>query len=101
MKKLFFFLTFSIAINLAKAQRIQIAFDSSWRFFKGDVPDGEKENINDKERRTVELPHDWSIEDLPDQSDSVVGPFSAKSIGATATGYAVGGTGWYRKHFTF
>ncbi len=28
------------------------------------------------------------------------GPFSRKSPGATSTGYAMGGTGWYRKHFT-
>lgn len=100
MKKLFLFFSFLIAVSIANAQHIQILFDSSWRFFKGEVSNGEKENINDKDWRIVELPHDWSIEDLPGQSDSVVGPFSTKSIGATATGYTVGGTGWYRKHFT-
>jgi beta-galactosidase len=29
----------------------------------------------------------------------VVGPFSPESPGGTATGYTLGGTGWYRKHF--
>lgn len=92
---LFFLLGLSVY-----AQRTQELFDASWKFFKGDVANGESPNLNDAAWRTVELPHDWSIEDLPNQSDSIIGPFSKKSIGATATGYTVGGTGWYRKHFT-
>src|SRR6266498_1801881 len=102
MKKLFLFslLFFSLTLS-SNAQRIQTLFDSSWKFYKGDVTNGEKENINDNDWRNVELPHDWSIEDLPDQSDSVIGPFTTKSIGSTSTGYVVGGTGWYRKHFKF
>ena len=99
MKKLS--LSFLLLINLfiVHAQRVQTIFDDGWKFYKGDVVDGEKENIIDNNWRSIELPHDWSIEDLPDQSDSVVGPFTSKSIGATATGYTVGGTAWYRKHF--
>ena len=81
------------------AQRTQQLFDASWKFFKGDVLGGENLSFNDAAWRTVELPHDWSIEDLPDQSDSVIGPFSKKSIGRMATGFTVGGTAWYRKHF--
>lgn len=51
--------------------------------------------------RTVDLPHDWSIEDLPDQKkDSIIGPFSRASIGKMGTGYTIGGTAWYRKSFT-
>ncbi|MQY77825.1 MAG: glycoside hydrolase family 2, partial [Bacteroidetes bacterium] len=51
--------------------------------------------------RIVDLPHDWSIEDLPDQKeDSVRGPFSKSSPGKMMTGFTVGGTGWYRKSFT-
>ena len=50
----------------------------------------------------MDLPHDWSIENLPDQkTGEVVGPFSKESIGTTATGYTIGGTAWYRKTFTF
>ncbi|MEO8110253.1 MAG: glycoside hydrolase family 2 TIM barrel-domain containing protein [Ginsengibacter sp.] len=100
MKKLFLFVLFSIASGVINAQRIQTLFDADWKFFKGDVTDGDKENINDNDWRIVELPHDWSIEDLPGQSDSVIGPFTAKSVGTTATAYTVGGTAWYRKHFT-
>src|SRR5205809_5501718 len=100
MKKLFFFPLVLFAVSITNAQRTQTLFDADWKFYKRDVTNGEKENINDNDWRTVELPHDWSIEDLPDQSDSVVGPFTTKSIGTTATGYTVGGIGWYRKHFT-
>ena len=101
MKKLLLTLLYlPLFLSPVTAQRTQILFDTSWKFFKGDVSGGEMENINDGTWRAVELPHDWSIEDLPNQSDSVIGPFTSKSIGTTSTGYAVGGTGWYRKHFT-
>ncbi len=100
MKKIISLFFLTILINSINAQRTQQLFDEDWKFFKGDVAGGEQENFDDKNWRTVELPHDWSIEDLPEQSESVRGPFTAKSIGATATGYTVGGTGWYRKHFT-
>ncbi len=101
MKKiLFFFSLIIVCINYAYAQRTHEPFDASWKFYRGDVAEGKNVNYNDQSWRTLELPHDWSIEDLPNQSDSVIGPFSAKSVGATATGYTVGGTGWYRKHFT-
>jgi len=101
MKKLLFiFLLFFLSGASINAQRSQQLFDASWKFFKGDVANGESANLNDAAWRNIDLPHDWSIEDLPNQSDSVIGPFSKKSIGTTATGYTVGGTGWYRKHFT-
>src|SRR3982750_1908113 len=100
MKKRLSIALLSFLISTAPgAQRIQQLFDTSWKFFKGDVVNGEREDINDAAWRPIELPHDWSIEDLPNQSDSVIGPFSRKSIGRTATGYTVGGTSWYRKHF--
>ncbi len=75
-------------------------FDADWRFIKDSTVDASFVTFDDSKWRTVDLPHDWSIEDLPNQSDSVVGPFTTKSVGTTATGYTVGGIGWYRKHFT-
>jgi beta-galactosidase len=97
--KLLIVLAFVNFVFSSRAQRSQILFDSSWKFFRGEVADGERQTINDADWRVVELPHDWSIEDLPGQSDSVVGPFTTKSVGTTSTGYVVGGTGWYRRHF--
>lgn len=99
-KQLFAILFMGMMTPSISAQRTQMIFDTAWKFFKGDVVSGERQNTSDNNWRIVELPHDWSIEDLPGQSDSVIGPFTTKSVGTTSTGYVVGGTGWYRKHFT-
>lgn len=97
-KSLFIFLTCFAGV-VSNGQRVQQLFDASWKFVKADITGGEATSLNDAAWRTVDLPHDWSIENLPNQSDSVIGPFSIKSVGTTATGYTIGGIGWYRKHF--
>ena len=76
-------------------------FDSDWRFLKDSTVQAEQPTYNDTNWRKLDLPHDWSIEDLPNQAqDQVAGPFSRASVGGTSTGFTVGGTGWYRKSFT-
>lgn len=76
------------------------SFDSDWLFFKGNPENTQNPDFNDSDWRKVDLPHDWSIEKLADNaSDSVIGPFSSNAIGKTGTGFTVGGTAWYRKHF--
>ena len=76
-------------------------FDSNWKFCLGDAKGSEKPSFNDKKWRDIDLPHDWSIENLPGQeAGKVIGPFSKESIGTTATGYTIGGVAWYRKTFT-
>jgi beta-galactosidase/beta-glucuronidase len=62
-------------------------FNYDWKFSKGDIPDGQKADLDDSQWRTLNLPHDWSIE----------GPFSKENF--SCTGYLPGGTGWYRKSF--
>ena len=103
-------------------------FDRDWRFLRADAPGAENADFNDAAWRTLDLPHDWSLEDLPPAATNgpasvpsataestnapapggrgrgrvnfqVVGPFSPESPGAKDTGYTLGGTGWYRKHF--
>lgn len=77
-----------------------ISFDDNWLLKKDSTINADAANYNDANWRKLDLPHDWSIEDLPNQiPDSIVGPFSKNSIGGGATGYVVGGTGWYRKKF--
>jgi beta-galactosidase len=77
-----------------------VSFDQEWRFLKDNPPGAEDQAFNDENWRVIDLPHDWSIEDLPDQKEgSVVGPFSKESIGKMGTGYTIGGTAWYRKTF--
>ena len=40
-------------------------FDSDWRFYRGGVQGAEMPGFDDSKWRKVDLPHDWSIEDLP------------------------------------
>jgi beta-galactosidase len=87
-------------------------FDAGWRFHRGDAAGAERPEFDDAAWRLLDLPHDWSIEDLPARPESTgeaalwadaplhVGPFdTVLSEGKAATGWVVGGTGWYRKCF--
>jgi beta-galactosidase len=77
-----------------------VSFDEGWHFMKDSIPDAERPDFNDAAWRVLDLPHDWSIEDLPGQNGlDVVGPFSKASVDKMSSGYLVGGTGWYRKKF--
>ncbi|MBN1118190.1 MAG: glycoside hydrolase family 2, partial [Bacteroidales bacterium] len=97
---------FLVLVSIACKQqnqpvRIETLFDDGWKFQLGNIQDAEMPSFNDEGWRSLDLPHDWSIENLPNQEPGrVVGPFSKESIGATATGYTIGGTAWYRKTFT-
>ena len=75
--------------------RQKILFDFDWQFHRGDVENGQSSEFIDSDWRTVNLPHDWSIEDLP----GTYSPFDSTAIGGIDAGYLVGGTGWYRKSF--
>jgi len=37
-------------------------FTKGWQFFLGDVPEGQDPHLDDSRWRTLDLPHDWSIE---------------------------------------
>jgi beta-galactosidase len=89
-------------INLEPVDKSRTtSFDMGWRFIKDNPKGAETPGFNDSAWRTLDLPHDWSIEDLPNQDGvNVIGPFSKESIGKMGTGYTVGGTAWYRKSFT-
>jgi beta-galactosidase len=76
--------------------RQTILFDAGWKFHRGGAQYAEQAGFDDASWRTVDLPHDWSIEDLPGQAT----PFDRDAIGQVSTGFTVGGTGWYRKAFT-
>jgi len=41
------------------------SFDSDWRFLRADAPGAEAPSFDDSAWRQIDLPHDWSIEDLP------------------------------------
>ena len=76
-------------------------FDSDWKFNLGDVAGSATPAFDDSQWRSLDLPHDWSIEDrAPKDSVRQIGPFSSESQGGGATGHVMGGIGWYRKSFT-
>ena len=76
------------------------SFDLDWKFRRGEGEGLEAPGLDDSGWRTVDLPHDWSVEDLPPEAGkTIVGPFDKGAVGGTATGFAVGGDGWYRKRF--
>jgi beta-galactosidase len=41
------------------------SFDAGWRFLRADAPGAEAATFNDSQWRVLDVPHDWSIEDLP------------------------------------
>ncbi|MDN5284893.1 MAG: hypothetical protein JWR38_1167 [Mucilaginibacter sp.] len=75
-------------ILYAQESTAPILFNSSWGFHKGDITNGDKGGEANTRWKTLDLPHDWSIES----------PFSEDW--ASATGYLPGGIGWYKKIFT-
>jgi beta-galactosidase len=77
-----------------------VSFDEGWRFLKDSLPGAENPAFNDSNWRILDVPHDWSIEDLPGQNgEDIIGPFNKSSIDKMSSGYLVGGIGWYRKSF--
>lgn len=69
--------------------------DNDWRFHRGDTTGAENPAFDDSKWRILDIPHDWSIEDIPG-TDS---PIDSSAAGGLDAGYLVGGTGWYRKSF--
>ena len=87
-------------IALALDSRQTLSFDRDWRFHLGDVPGGEKPEFDASAWRSLDVPHDWSIEGPagPDPK-TMDGPFDSKSPGGPEGGALNGGIGWYRKTF--
>lgn len=79
-------LVFSMPMGNAAGR--ESLFNEGWVFHRGDLEGAEKESFDDSGWRSLDLPHDWSIES--DYSPEF----------ASATGYLPGGTGWYRKEFS-
>src|SRR5947207_13249582 len=45
------------------------AFNDDWHFQRGDSPGAEAVGFDDSAWRVLDVPHDWSIEDLPVATD--------------------------------
>ena len=64
-------------------------FCKEWKFKLGDNSNAQDTGFNDSGWRTLNLPHDWSIE----------GEFNEKNPATPGGGALPGGIGWYRKSF--
>ena len=71
--------------------RARISLDEGWKFHLGDPPGAEKPAFDDSSWRTLDLPHDWSIE----------GKIDLKNPSGWQGGFFPGGVGWYRKALTW
>ena len=67
--------------------RTRTSLDFNWQFYLGDEPNAKQPNFSDKQWRTLNLPHDWSIE----------GEYNQNNPAGIAGGFLPTGTGWYRK----
>jgi beta-galactosidase len=65
------------------------SFNGNWKFFLGKVSNAEDPKFDDTKWRTLNLPHDWSVE----------GKFDKNNPAGTGGGALPGGLGWYRKTF--
>ncbi|MDN5216895.1 glycoside hydrolase family 2 TIM barrel-domain containing protein [Fulvivirgaceae bacterium BMA12] len=64
-------------------------FDLGWKFSLGDFPQATGLDFDDSRWRSVNVPHDWSIE----------GKYDSLNHSGIAGAFLPVGTGWYRKRF--
>jgi beta-galactosidase len=74
---------------LAFAHAIQVPWDRDWHFHLGEAAGAEAPTFADADWRTLDLPHDWSIEGKTDPAAPTAG----------GGGFFPSGIGWYRKAF--
>jgi beta-galactosidase len=75
-------------------------FNTQWKFVRDSVTSAEQVSYDDSKWLMLDLPHDFSLMDLPgEDTEEQTGPFTKKSPGKNDTGHVLGGTGWYRKTF--
>src|SRR6185437_11644742 len=89
--RIVFICLFALTGNIASAQtRSTNDFDNNWKFILDSTHNYSEINVKDNNWRTLNLPHDWSIE----------GTFSKDNPAGASGGALPGGIGWYRKTFT-
>jgi beta-galactosidase len=72
-----------------------LLFDDDWSFHPGEAEGAHAVDFDEAQWRRLDLPHDWSIEDIPGTES----PLDSLAVGGIDMGYFRGGTGWYRKTF--
>ena len=93
LQKITIVLALSLLVACAsKSKNVRIVedFNQNWNFKLGDYPTAIESNFNTADWRTLQLPHDWSIE----------GAFNKDNPTKQAQAFLPAGKGWYRKTFT-
>ena len=82
----------SVSMHAAEfdAPRLELSADAGWKFTLGDPSGAEASSFVDTAWRTVDLPHDWSIEGRPEANNPT----------GAGGGFFPAGVGWYRKRFS-
>ncbi len=81
---------FLSSLTLFAQHQSRVSFNQGWKFKLDSSQSYSDANVNDASWRTLNLPHDWSIE----------GKFDPSNPAGTGGGALPGGIGWYRKTFT-
>ena len=71
--------------------RTRERFDAGWKFLNADIPGAELSNFDDSAWRTLDLPHDWSIE----------GPFAENNISGQSLAYLPAESAGTVNHLSF
>ncbi len=86
-----FMASVAMAFEVASDWARQVAaFESGWRFLKGDAAGAEQVAFDEVSWQVVSVPHDWSIQ----------GPFDEKAATRGDGGFLPSGVSWYRKTFS-
>ena len=97
INRLLFFCSLLIfSFGIAAQNNITTQFDNNWAFHLGGAQGADQPGFDDSKWRKIDLPHDWSIEDLTGTKS----PFNIDAISQVSGGFTTGGTGWYRKTFS-
>lgn len=92
MKNIYWLLCFFIVplMNGFAQHTSRVSFNQEWKFKIDSVQSYHPSDVDDKDWRTLDLPHDWSIE----------GKFDKNNPSGVGGGALPGGIGWYRKYFS-
>jgi beta-galactosidase len=76
--------------SVSAQHKTKIGFNEGWKFKLDSIQSYDDASVDDASWRTLNLPHDWSIE----------GTFDKNAPSGTGGGALPSGVGWYRKTFS-
>lgn len=94
-----------VAASAVSAQRTEELLNFGWKFHAGDLSDGASVSLDDSSWRTVDVPHDFQIEQpwvapASDEKASTADEAANVKSRLSSRGFKEMGIGWYRLHLT-